>query len=188
MKLAMRPVFIALGAAVIGGAAFLFVLDSESGVLESPKTVSITEPLPRSVIMNVRYSGASGGRKEWELTADRLSLTKDSDAAALDNVRFIYYAADGNSYTMTGKNGSYDETSGEVIATGGVKVLYGDGYTLTSSEMAYSIKKKAFHTEKPVRILSGKADVSGVGFEFLLTLQRLTVKKDVRAVLKGAFI
>ena len=89
---------------------------------------------------------------------------------------------------MTGKAGGYDESSGEVIATGGVKVVYHGGYTLTTDEMAYSLKKKAFHTEKPVRILSGKADVSGTGFEFLLIEQKMTIKKNVRAVLKGAFI
>ncbi|MEK7314335.1 MAG: LPS export ABC transporter periplasmic protein LptC, partial [Deltaproteobacteria bacterium] len=110
------------------------------------------------------------------------------DAAVLDNVRFVYYADDGTSYTMTGKAGGYDESSGEVIATGGVKVVYHGGYTLTTDEMAYSLKKKAFHTEKPVRILSGKADVSGTGFEFLLIEQKMTIKKNVRAVLKGAFI
>ena len=39
-----------------------------------------------------------------------------------------------------------------------------------------------------MRILSGKADVSGTGFEFLLIEQKMTIKKNVRAVLKGAFI
>ena len=186
MKLAMRPVLGALAAtAVMGGAALFFVFDAESGVSESPKT---SEPPPRSVIMNVRYAGASGNRKEWELTADRLILTKESDAAVLDNVRFVYYADDGTSYTMTGKAGGYDESSGEVTVTDGVKVVYRGGYTLTASEMAYSIKKKVFHTEKPVRILSGKADVSGTGFEFLLTEQKMTIKKNVRAVLKDAVI
>lgn len=193
MKLAMRPVLIALIAtAVMGGAALFFVFDSESGVSESPTTPAKhgypAEPPPRSVITNVRYAGASGGRKEWELTADRLILTKESDAAVLDNVRFVYYADDGTSYTMTGKTGGYDESSGEVTATDGVKVVYQGGYTLTASEMAYSIKKKAFHTEKPVRILSGKTDVSGTGFEFLLVEQKMTIKKNVRAVLKDAVI
>ncbi len=134
----------------------------------------------------INFYGVDGTRKVWELFADR-GVQKRGDLVLLDNVKLIYHI-DGESHTLTGKKASYDRKHEEIEVEGDVKVVSTEGYTLLTDFLRYSLSAKKVSTDRPVRFLSDKMDVEGVGLDADLSTSRIKVLKDVRAVLKDVYI
>ncbi len=134
----------------------------------------------------INLYGVDGKRKVWELFADR-GVQKTEDVILLDNVKLIHHL-DGRSHVLTGRRASYDRKQKEIEVEGDVKVVSSEGYTLLTGFLKYSLSRKKVFTDRPLRFLSDKMDVEGVGLEADLTASRIKVLKEVRTVLKDVFI
>lgn len=141
-------------------------------------------------VSKVHYSGTKGGRVEWELVADSATRSKGDDVTVFDNVSLTFYTRNGTSYTMFSKEGRLKESTGEMLAAGGVKIESTDeeGYTLETGSLSYSMKTKHLATEDPVQITSGGMDIKGMGLQANIDEGNFTLLKDVKAVFKEAVI
>ncbi len=153
--------------------------DQKSGVITG--SVDALKRLER-----INFYGVDGSRKVWELFADS-GVQKKDDVVLLDNVRLIY-RMDGKSHTLTGRKARYNRKNEEIEVEGDVKVVSSEGYTLLTGFLRYSLSAKKASTNRAVRFLSDRMDVTGTGLEADLSTNRIKVLKDVRAVLKDVYI
>lgn len=136
-------------------------------------------------IDKVHYSGTRDGRVEWELTADSARRSKDEDLTVLDAVEAKFFSRSGVSYTLTANEGRFREAAGEIYAYGDVKVLSGEGYTLESVELKYSIKQKEITSAEKVVFKSGNMDIEGYGLFVDIEGGRVLLNREVKAVFRG---
>ena len=150
---------------------------------ETSGKVSTIEKLPDATIENVRYSGSKGDEREWELEADRAEHTKDSDLIVLTMVKFLYFTDNKLISTLTGKEGTYSESTGDIRIRGNVKVVSTEGYRLSTEALDYSTETKLVTTDERVKISTDGLVITGKGLEMDVDGGKITVLKDVTTIL-----
>lgn len=157
--------------------------------LSGPVTVSFEEDGDVSLrVEDIHYSGTKEGRLEWELEAGSATRTRKGTVISFENVSFVYYSSDGESYTLTAPEGTYDEATGVLIATGGVEISSEGGMSLRSPRMRYSTEEKRVTSADRVGITAGGMDVEGTGMVVELDRGRLLLERDVRAVIREGLV
>lgn len=139
-------------------------------------------------IEKVHYSGTKEGRLEWELIAEAATRARQGGIASFETVRFIYHTKEGEKVTLSAPRGTYNEDTGVIDASGGVRIESDRGYTLKSPTMRYTLKSRRMTTDDPVDITSSGMDVKGIGLVVELDRGSLRLNKNIEAVLKEAAI
>ncbi len=80
------------------------------------------------------------GKVIWELTADDISVDKDTQNAEMTNIKAKYYSEDGQEVGITAPHGRYENGSRNIKLDGGVKGETNDGAKLTSKELIWNAK------------------------------------------------
>ncbi len=80
------------------------------------------------------------GKVIWELTADDISVDKDTQNAEMTNIKAKYYSEDGKEVGITAPHGRYENGSRNIKLDGGVKGETNDGAKLTSKELIWNAK------------------------------------------------
>lgn len=151
-------------------------------------TLRVTAPESKNIgvrMDQVRYSSTSWGRLEWELEADRATRLKNEDVMRLETVSLRFYPKRGRPYLLKSKDGTLREKTGEMTATGGVRLTFEDGYELLTSRLRYSLKSREMTSDDPARILSRGMEITGTGLVIEPESGRLRLLRDVKAVIKA---
>lgn len=131
---------------------------------------------------NVRYSGSTEGRLEWELEADSASRG-EGRVTDLESMRAVFYTRAGGSYTLTAPRGKYRESSGEIDALGGVTVVASEGYRLRTRNLKYTIESGKITSRDRVRITLEGMNVTGTGLLVDVGTGRMTLLEEIVAVI-----
>lgn len=139
-------------------------------------------------IDNVHYSSVRDGRVEWELNALPGTRYTSDGVMLFDTVRMIFHGKDGRTYTLDAKEAKYRESTGDIDASGGVRLDIQGGYRLEAGRLKYDKKSALVTSEDRVKIFSGGMDVEGTGLSIDTGNGNLYLSKDVNAVVKGGNI
>ncbi len=173
--------FIVSSVGVLGG----FILSMDYGV-----RYTSVEPVGDGGVRieEVRYSGIKDGFKEWELQAGSATYFERDGVTLFDDVRIVFYARNGVSYTLRAKKGRYTERAGRIEVSGDVVIVSDDGYTLNTSALTYLTEKKVVTSDKEVRITSQGMEIEGTGLLIEVEKERFRILKDVKTVLENAVV
>ena len=139
-------------------------------------------------IDKVHYSGNKGGRIEWVLDADSATQSEGGDLIVLEKLKLVFYAKNGQSYTLTAKEGRYRESKGEIEVEKDVIVESDDGYRMNTDRLKYFINSSVLSTDDRVVITSKGMDVTGIGLVSDVDKSRTVIKKDIKAVFRSSTI
>jgi len=150
------------------------------------------EPLPRiaiegadSRIEKIRFMEEKKGRKTWELEARSMQDYQDQNRMVLEDVKLTFFAEDGKTFTVTGKEGTFHQDTKDMELRGDVVATSSDGYRLKTQKVNYHHRDKKIETPDVVELDGDSLWLKGRGM--LVDVDARTVKlfHEVKTHWKG---
>jgi LPS export ABC transporter protein LptC len=103
----------------------------------------------------------------------------------LEDVKVTFYAKEGRSFFLTGKEGKVYQDSKNVELVGDVVLTSNDGYQLKTQSVSYSHLKKTVSTDDPVEIEGEQIRLTGKGMLVNVEAKTFKVLSQVKTQLRG---
>ncbi len=127
-----------------------------------------------SRIETIRFVEEKQGRKTWELEAKSMQHYQDQNVMVLEDVKLTFFAEDGRTFTLTGKQGTVHQDTKNMDLQGDVVATSSDGYRFKTHSVAYRHQEKKIQTGDPVELDGDQLWLKGRGM--LVDVEARTVK------------
>jgi LPS export ABC transporter protein LptC len=122
----------------------------------------------------------------WKMVAEDAQIFQEHDVALLRNIQSTLHQEDGNTITLTSKEGRISLSSMNTTLRGDIHAVNEDGTQLFAESFDWDNKNRRATSEGPVRIIRDNIQIEGIGLDFDPDQQRMTIKKNIRTLIKGA--
>ncbi|MDH4101338.1 MAG: LPS export ABC transporter periplasmic protein LptC [Nitrospirota bacterium] len=177
-------------AGIIGAVAMTaFFLASTS---RTERKASASTPAPKAddtevSIRNFNMEESEAGAISWKIKADLAEKMKDDSRVKLHNLELVLFTKEGKRVIVTGDEGLMDSEKKEMTVTQKegepTRVLFDNGYLLTTTTLHWSDADKVAITDDPITLEGKGLRLTGVGMRARLDIQKVEVKSNVKAVI-----
>lgn len=181
-------VVILLSIVLIGG----IVLVSLWANLREKKASEAVEKLPEVStggadmrLEKIRFVEDKHGKKTWELEAKTVQQYQDRNTIVLQDVKVTFYAKEGRTIFLTGKQGKIYQDSKNVDLVGDVVLTLSDGYRLKTHSVSYRHSEKIVSTSDPVEIEGEQIRLTGKGMLVDMEAKTFKILSQVKTQLRG---
>jgi len=122
----------------------------------------------------IRFIEDKHGQKTWELEAKSVQQYQDQNIMVLEDIKVTFYAKEGRTFFLTGKQGKVHQDSKDVDLVGDVVLTSSDGYELKTHSVAYRHLEKIVSTSDRVEIEGEQIRLTGKGM--LVNIENKTFK------------
>lgn len=133
----------------------------------------------------IRFVEDKHGQKTWELEAQSVQKYQDQNLMVLQDVKLTYYAKEGRTFLITGKQGKVYQDSKNVDLEGDVVLTSSDGYQLKTNSLTYRNLEKTVSTPDPVEIEGEQVRLTGKGMLVNMEDKTFKIQSQVKTHLKG---
>ncbi len=163
---------------LIGGIVLISLwinLQERKKVLEeAEKGPSVSTEGADQRLEKIHFVEEKQGKKIWELEAKTIYQYQEENLLLLEEVKVIYYARDGRSFTLTGDRGKVYQDSKNMELTGNVLLTSTDGYRLKTQSLSYNHSTKQARTPDPIEFEGEEIRLTGKGM--LIDMEEKTFK------------
>ncbi len=138
-----------------------------------------------SRIEKVHFVEEKHGRKTWELEAKSMQHYQDQNLMILEDVRLTFFAEDGRTFTLTGKQGKVHQETKDMELEGDVVATSSDGYRFKTHSVSYDNQQKKIQTPDPVELDGDQLSLKGLGMLVDVEARTVKVLHDVKTQWKG---
>ena len=178
MTLKKTKIAIMLSILLIGGVVLVSLwvnLQERKKMLEEAEKVpNISTDGADHRLEKIRFVEEKHGKKTWELEAKAIYQYQGQNILLLEDVKVIYYAKDGRSFTLSGDKGKVHQDSKDMELVGNVLLTSTDGYRLKTQSMSYQHLSKQVRTPDPVEFEGEQIHLTGKGM--LVDMEAKTFK------------
>ncbi|MGA2316777.1 MAG: LPS export ABC transporter periplasmic protein LptC [Thermodesulfobacteriota bacterium] len=179
---------ILLSIVLIGG----IVLVSLWANLRARKASEAVEKLPKAStggadmrLEKIRFVEDKQGQKTWELEAKSVHQYQEQNIMVLEDVKVTFYAKEGRTIYLTGKQGKVYQDSKNVELVGDVVLTSNDGYQLKTHSVSYRHLEKIVSTSDPVEIDGEQLRLTGKGMLVDIEAKTFKILSQVKTQLRG---
>jgi LPS export ABC transporter protein LptC len=133
----------------------------------------------------IRFVEDKHGQKTWELEAKSVNQYQDQSMMVLEDVKVTFYAKEGRTVCLTGKQGKVYQDSKNVEVEGDVVLTSSDGYQLKTHSVSYSHSGKIVSTSDPVEIEGEQLRMTGKGMLVDMEAKTFKILNQVKTQLRG---
>jgi len=133
----------------------------------------------------VRFVEDKHGQKTWELEAKSVHQYQDQNMMVLEDVKVTFYAKEGRTFFLTGKQGKVYQNSKNVELVGDVVLTSNDGYQLKTHSASYRHLEKIVSTPDPVEIEGEQIRLTGKGMLVNMEAKTIKILSQVKTQLRG---
>jgi len=181
-------IVILLSIVLIGG----IVLISLWANLRERKASEAVEKLPKVLkdgadmrLEKVRFVEDKHGQKTWELEAKSVQQYQEQNMMVLEDVKVTFYAKEGRTILLTGKQGKVYQDSKNVELVGDVMLTSSDGYQLKTHSVSYRHAGRVLSTSDPVEIEGEQLRLTGKGMLVDMEAKTFKILSQVKTQLRG---
>ena len=130
-----------------------------------------------------RFSKKENETSDWDLTARKATMKKDTGKAHLDDLEATFNEKDGTVIKLKADQGTFDSNAktAEVMKKDNeVKVTSNKGYTLTANELNWDGVKKELKTDDRVTLSGKNIKIEGKGLKARTDLQEVRITDGVK--------
>ena len=136
-------------------------------------------------LQEINYTHTEGGTARWRLAAKQVEHRSAENFTVVSEPSLTFFAADGTEQgTLKARTGKVNSDYSVVEVQGAVEVVSRGGYTLQTDHLVYHQQDRTIRTDAPVRLVSAKMRLDGMGLDLNLDTQRLRIPARVRAVIQ----
>lgn len=121
----------------------------------------------------------------WEMVADDAQIFQERDVALLRNIHSTFHQDNGNIITLTCKEGQISLSSMNTRLQGDIHAVNEDGTQLFAESFDWDNKNRRATSEGPIKIIRNNIKIEGIGLDFDPDQERMTIKKNIRTLIKG---
>jgi LPS export ABC transporter protein LptC len=125
------------------------------------------------------------GEKTWELEAKSVHQYEAQNMMVLEDVKLTFYAKEGRTLFLTGKQGKVYQNSKDVEVVGDVVLTSSDGYRLKTHSASYRDSEKVVSTPDPVEIEGEQISLTGKGMVVHTEDKTFKILSQVKTQLRG---
>jgi LPS export ABC transporter protein LptC len=133
----------------------------------------------------IRFVEDKHGQKTWELEAKSVDQYQGRNMIVLEDVKVTFYAKDGRTFFLTGKQGKVYQDSKNVELVGNVVLTSSDGYELRTHSVSYRHLEKVLSTSDPVEIEGEQLRLTGKGMLVDMQAKTFKILSEVKTHLRG---
>ncbi len=133
----------------------------------------------------IRFVEDKHGERTWELEAKSVHQYQDQNMMLLEDIKVTFYAKEGRTFFLTGKQGKVYQDSKNVELMGDVVLTSSDGYQLKTSSASYRNSEKIVTTSDLVEIEGEQLRLTGKGMLVNMEEKTLKVLSQVKTQLRG---
>jgi LPS export ABC transporter protein LptC len=189
MTLKKTKIAIMLSILLIGGVVLVSLwvnLQERKKMLEEAEKVpNISTDGADHRLEKIRFVEEKHGKKTWELEAKAIYQYQGQNILLLEDVKVIYYAKDGRSFTLSGDKGKVHQDSKDMELVGNVLLTSTDGYRLKTHSMSYQHLSKQARTPDPVEFEGEQIRLTGKGMLIDMEAKTFKVLSQAKTQWKG---
>jgi LPS export ABC transporter protein LptC len=152
---------------------------------EAEKVPKISTEGADQRLEKIRFVEEKHGKKTWELEAKAIYQYQGQNILLLEDVKVIYYAKDGRSFTLSGDKGKVHQDSKDMELVGNVILTSTDGYRLKTQSMTYQHLSKQVRTPDPVEFEGEQIHLTGKGMLVDMEAKTFKVLSQAKTQWKG---
>jgi len=133
----------------------------------------------------VRFVEDKHGQKTWELEAKSVQQYQEQNSMVLQDVKVTFYAKEGRTLFLTGKQGKVYQDSKNVELVGDVVLTSNDGYQLKTQSVSYRHAEKILSTSDDVEIEGEQLQLRGKGMLVNVETKTFKILSQVKTQLRG---
>lgn len=189
MTLKKTKIAIMLSILLIGGVVLVSLwvnLQERKKMLEEAEKVpKISTEGADQRLEKICFVEEKHGKKTWELEAKAIYQYQGQNILLLEDVKVIYYAKDGRSFTLSGDKGKVHQDSKDMELVGNVILTSTDGYRLKTQSMTYQHLSKQVRTPDPVEFEGEQIHLTGKGMLVDMEAKTFKVLSQAKTQWKG---
>lgn len=151
--------------------------------LKQQSPLQILEALPEQVdlaLEQLHYTQNEDGKRSWTLDADKAEYQRDNNQAILDALHLTMYdAGQFDEVTLSAEHGLLEQEKRQVEAWGNVVVATSTDEHLYTERLHYDDQQRQLHSAAPIRVVTPRMELTGIGLQVDLARGYLLVEKDV---------
>jgi len=133
----------------------------------------------------IRFVEDKRGEKTWELEAKSVLQYQDQNMMVLEDVKVTFYAKEGRTFFLTGKQGKVYQDSKNMELMGDVVLTSDDGYRLKTHSVSYRHLQKTASSPDPVEIEGEQIRLTGKGMLVNMEDKTFKILSQVKTQLRG---
>jgi len=150
---------------------------------------AVVKALPEGIdvsLEEIDYTHIEGGVARWRLVAHEVKRQADTQVMIVQNPRLEFYDEQGNADgELQAMSGEVSDDYQQVHLQGDVVLKRADGYTLFTDRLEYDHREQLAETDAPVRLVSDRMTVNGIGMTYKSFEKKLVLKSAVNGVIKS---
>ena len=136
-------------------------------------------------LQKIRFVEDKHGQKSWELEAQSVQKYQEQNMLVLQDVKLTFYAKEGRTFFLTGKQGKVYQDSKNVDLEGDVVLTSSDGYQLKTNSLSYRNLENIVSTPDPVEIEGEQLRMTGKGMSVNVGAKTFKIHSQVKTHLRG---
>jgi len=174
---------------MIGGVALVSLWvnfqDRKKAVEDAGMAAGISTEGADQRLEKIRFVEEKQGKKTWELEAKAIRQYQEENVLLLEDVKVIYYAKDGRSFTISGNRGKVHQDSKNIELVGNVILTSTDGYRLRTESISYEHSTKQARTSDPIEFAGEQIRLTGKGMLINMEAKTFKVLSEAKTLWKG---
>jgi len=170
---------------IVGLALFSFWSNRKQGSRNENKLPPILNEKADKCLEKIRFVEDKRGEKTWELEAKSVYQYQDQNMLVLEDIKVTFYAKEGRTFFLTGKQGKVYQDSKNVELVGDVVLTSSDGYRLKTHSASYRDSEKVVSTPDPVEIEGEQIRLTGKGMLVNTEDRTFKILSQVKTQLRG---
>ena len=158
--------------------------------LQQQRPEDLLKALPKQIdlaLEQLHYTQTEEGRRRWTLDADKAEYQRQQGQVSLKTVQLTLFEAGRlGQVRLQADQGLLDQEERQVEVWGNVVIKTERGEQLYTERLHYDDQQRRLHTDEPVRLLSKRMELTGIGMQVDLEQEQLLIKKDVWMLLLPA--
>lgn len=135
-------------------------------------------------MQGVHLVESTRGFRDWELFANAAEGYQSQGSWLLRDVKVRFYGSNNMTFTVTGREGTIDADSKDMIIQGNVKTTSSNGYVFETELVNYKARERRIHSPGTVKV-QGPDDQMGKGLLLLGTGMTADVDNSEMSILEN---
>jgi LPS export ABC transporter protein LptC len=136
-------------------------------------------------VEKIRFVEDKHGEKTWELEAKTVHQYQEQNTIVLEDIKVTFYAKEGRTLLLTGKQGKLYQDSKDVELAGDVVLNSSDGYQLKTQTVSYRHAERILSTSDPVEVEGEQLRLTGRGMLVNTEAKTFKILSQVKTQLRG---
>lgn len=184
LKIAIMLSILLIGGVVLVS-LWVNLQERKKALEEAEKIPKISTEGADQRLEKIHFVEEKHGKKTWELEAKAIYQYQGQNILLLEDVKVIYYAKDGRSFTLSGDKGKVHQDSKDMELVGNVLLTSTDGYRLKTHSMSYQHLSKQARTPDPVEFEGEQIRLTGKGMLIDMEAKTFKVLSQAKTQWKG---